>query len=262
MACTTYSCQVTSSRTTARTKPEPEPGADDPDRARLTKSAVVDHALRLADSVGLEALTIRKLAADLGVTPMALYWHFRSKDELLNGLVDRVWTEIALDVDRTAPWPDQLRRLFESLLAVLRAHPAAPKLLLAFEKQTEASLRTTELTLEILRSAGFDPEYAAGIARYALWTGITLVMSEPGAEWLSAEEREQGQRTKQIVFATLPPATYPQLVECAIAMTASDDPEFHYELGVSLFVAGVEAIAARQAGKPAEAPNSVSEKRS
>jgi TetR/AcrR family tetracycline transcriptional repressor len=249
MTCTTYSCQVTSPSGTAGTKPEPgkaDAGKADVDRARLTKSAVVDQALKLADSVGLEALTIRKLTTELGVTPMALYWHFRSKEELLTGLVERVWSEIDLKVDRSAPWPDQMRTLFESLLAVLRAHPAAPKLLLEFDKQTEASLRPTELTLEILRGAGFDPEHAAGIARYALWNGIMLVMSEPGSEWLSLKERVQGQRKKQITFATLPPDTYPQLVECAVAMTSSDDPEFHYQLGVNLFIAGLEAIAAKR----------------
>jgi TetR/AcrR family tetracycline transcriptional repressor len=245
MTCTTYSCQVTSSSRTARTTPGP--GRADADRARLTKSAVVDQALRLADSVGLEALTIRKLATELGVTPMALYWHFRSKDELLTALVERVWGEIDLArVDRSAPWPDQVRTLFESLLAVLRAHPAAPKLLLEFDKQTEASLRPTELTLEILRGAGFDPEHAAGIARYALWNGIMLASSAPGSEWLSLEERVEGQRKKQITFAMLPPDDYPQLVECAVAMTSSEDPEFHYQLGVDLFIAGVEAIAAKR----------------
>jgi TetR/AcrR family transcriptional regulator, tetracycline repressor protein len=245
MTCTTYSCQVTSSSRTARTKPEPGPA--DADRARLTKDAVVDQALKLADSVGLEALTIRKLATELGVTPMALYWHFRSKDELLTGLVERVWGEIDLaGVDRSAPWPDQVRTLFESLLAVLRAHPAAPKLLLEFDKQSEAALRPTELTLEILRGAGFDREHAAEIARYALWNGIMLVMSEPGSEWLSLEERVQGQRKKQITFAMLSPDTYPQLVECAVAMTSSEDPEFHYQLGVDLFIAGLEAIAAKR----------------
>src|ERR1700722_18996624 len=143
MPCTSYSCQVTSSSRTARTA-KPEPGRADADRTRLTKGAVVAQALRLADTVGLEALTIRKLATELGVTPMALYWHFRSKDELLTGLVERVWTEIDLEVDRSAPWPDQLRTLFESLLVVLRAHPAAPKLLLEFDKQTEAALRPVE----------------------------------------------------------------------------------------------------------------------
>ena len=55
--------------------------------------------MQLADSAGLDALTIRKLAHELGVTPMALYWHFRSKDELLDGLAERVWSEIDVDVD-------------------------------------------------------------------------------------------------------------------------------------------------------------------
>ncbi len=72
-------------------------GASDGDRARLSKSAVVDRALALADAPGLEALTIRRLAQDLGVTPMALYWHFRSKEDLLMALGDRVWAEIDVE---------------------------------------------------------------------------------------------------------------------------------------------------------------------
>ncbi|HJZ03619.1 MAG TPA: TetR family transcriptional regulator, partial [Streptosporangiaceae bacterium] len=59
------------------------PRSEEPDgeRTRLSKRAVVDRALKLADADGLDTLTIRKLAQDLGVTPMALYWHFRSKDD-------------------------------------------------------------------------------------------------------------------------------------------------------------------------------------
>jgi AcrR family transcriptional regulator len=212
---------------------------------KLTKDAVVDRALGLADASGLDALTIRKLATELGVTPMALYWHFRSKEELLGGLVERVWSEIDVDVDPTAPWPDQLRALLESLLAVLRAHPAASKLLLEFDMQTKATMRAAEVSLEILLGAGFDPDRAAGIVRYALWTGIMLVMSEPGAEWLSAEERAEHMRIKQISYATLPPASFPRLVQCAIPMTSYSDPESHYQLGVSIFIAGVEALAGR-----------------
>jgi AcrR family transcriptional regulator len=210
---------------------------------RLTKDAVIDRALVLADSQGLETLTIRKLAAELGVTPMALYWHFRSKEELLGGLVERVWTEINTDVDPSAPWSAQLRGMLKSLLAVLRAHPAASKLLLAFDKQPKAAMRPTEVTLEVLRGAGFDPEHAAGIARFALWTGIMLVMSEPGSTLLSPEDRAEAQRAKQLAYATLPPVAFPRLVECAVPMTSCDDPEFHYELGVSIFIAGVEALA-------------------
>src|SRR5215469_4013977 len=217
MHCTTYSCQVTETQSVPT--------------AKLTKQAVVDRALQLADSRGLDTLTIRKLAAELGVTPMALYWHFRSKDELLRGLADRVWSEIDADVDPSLPWPGQLRFLLESLLAVLRAHPSASRLLLGWNKQTEASMRPTEVTLEVLRGAGFDLERAANIARFALWTGIMLVMSEPGADWVSPEERAQEQRTRQIELATLPEATFPRLVECAIPLTACEDPDSHYKLG-------------------------------
>jgi AcrR family transcriptional regulator len=212
---------------------------------KLTKRAVVDRALELADSHGLDTLTIRKLATELGVTPMALYWHFRSKEELLDGLVERVWSEIDADVDPTAPWPGQLRAVMESLVAVLRAHPAATRLLQSFGKQYPAAMRTTEVTLEILRGAGFDPEHAAAIARYGLWTGIMLVMSDPTDEWLSSEELAEHLRAKQIIYATLPQAAYPRVVECAVPLAAPSDPEFHYELGVSIFIAGVESLAAR-----------------
>jgi TetR/AcrR family transcriptional regulator, tetracycline repressor protein len=242
ITCTLYSCQVTSSEQVASAA---TPIRDDGERTRLTRNAVVDRALGLADAVGLEALTIRKLAAELGVTPMALYWHFRSKDELLDGLAERVWSELDVDVDPTAPWHAQLRGLLESLVRILRAHPAAAPLLIASEKQNESALRATEVTLEVLRSAGFDPKQASEVARSALWTGLTLVMSEAGIEEIAPEDRAELQRRKQVVLASLPTARYPRLVECAIPMTACDDPEFHYQLGVSVFIAGVQAIAAQ-----------------
>jgi TetR/AcrR family transcriptional regulator, tetracycline repressor protein len=200
--------------------------------------------MQLADAGGLDALTIRKLAQELGVTPMALYWHFRSKDELLDGLAERVWSEIDVDVDAAAPWYDQLRGMLESLLQVLRAHPAAPGLLLHSESQNEPFLRATETALDVLRNAGFDPLYASEIARSTLWTGITLVLSEAGISSLDVDDRTELQRRKQVVFATLPAGKYPRLVECAAPMTACDDPDFHYELGVSVFIAGVRAMAA------------------
>src|SRR5216683_8065988 len=69
--CTAYSCQVMAARQ-----------ARDAERTRLSKDAVVDRGLAIADAEGLDALTIRRLGGDLGVTPMALYWHFRSKEAL------------------------------------------------------------------------------------------------------------------------------------------------------------------------------------
>ena len=211
----------------------------------------MDRALALADASGLDALTIRKLATELGVTPMALYWHFRGKDELLEGLAERVWSEIDTSVDAALPWPDQLRALLTSLLGVLRAHPAAPQLLIHSVKTSEAALNATEVTLELLRSGGFSPQDASALARSALWTGIMLVMSEPGIELINDDARTEMQRRKQVVLATLPPSRYPRLVECAIPMTACDDPERHYQFGVDMFMAGVTTMAATRAGQPA-----------
>jgi TetR/AcrR family tetracycline transcriptional repressor len=218
---------------------------DEGERTRLTRAVVVDRALALADGSGLDALTIRKLATELGVTPMALYWHFRGKDELLDGLAERVWSEIDLTVDRTAPWTEQIRRLLTSLLTVLRAHSAAPQLLSMHSRKlrSEAALDATELTLDILRTAGFSPADASSAAQSTLWTGLTLVMSEPGIESLDDAERAELQRKKQVIFATQSPARYPRLVECAVPMTACDDPEEHYRFGVDLFIAGLAAMA-------------------
>jgi len=107
---------------------------------------------------------------------MALHWHFRGKGELIEGPAERLWTEIDLTVDSSAPWADQLR----GLLTVLRAHPAATQLLAGSDKLHIGAARDCiEVTLEILRTAGFGAVDATMIARSAPRTGLTLVMSEP-----------------------------------------------------------------------------------
>jgi TetR/AcrR family tetracycline transcriptional repressor len=237
--CTPYSCQVMAAMKSKQAE-----------RTKLSRSAVVDRALALADSAGLEALTIRRLATELAVTPMALYWHFRSKEELIASVADRIWGEIRTDVDRSSPWPDQLRRMLDSLIDVLRAHASASALLLNSEKLGPSHWEATELTLEILRGAGFDPQHASEIAKSALWTGLTLVMSEPGFDpALTDQERAELQWRKQVALASLPRDRYPRLVEAAVPMTSCEDgPEFHYRFGVDLFIAGVRALAPRQPG--------------
>jgi TetR/AcrR family transcriptional regulator, tetracycline repressor protein len=239
-------------------------GDGDPERPRLSKEAVVDQALAIADADGLDALTIRRLANQLGVTPMAFYWHFRSKEALLAGLADRIWGEIDDEVDPAADWPDQLHGLMESLVRVLRTHRSAPEVLAGSEKMNnDAALRVTETTLEVLHRAGFDAALASEVARNALWTGIMLVMSTPGYDTTCTEaELAEMQRRNRVRLALLPPDRYPRLVEAAGPLTAcgAEDQEFHFRLGIDLFIAGVQARAERARAERARAERARAER--
>jgi TetR/AcrR family tetracycline transcriptional repressor len=216
--------------------------APEADRTRLTKEVVAERGLALADAEGLDALTIRRLATELGVTPMALYWHFRNKEELLAALGDQVWRELDTDIDPAAPWHAQMRSLLESLLHVLRSHPCASQVILEGEKQSDAALVAIETALDVLRRGGFDNEQAAEIARGTLWTGLMLVMSEGFKPGLAEAERTEEQRLARVRLALLPPDRFPRIVAAAEQMS-SCEPDIHYKLGVDVFIAGVRAMA-------------------
>ena len=92
---------------------------------RLSRDAILDRALAVADTEGLDAVSVRRLARELGVTPMALYWHFEGKEALLHALGDRLLSGLDLAVDQRAGWPEQLRALVVSLTAQPYAYVAA-----------------------------------------------------------------------------------------------------------------------------------------
>jgi TetR/AcrR family tetracycline transcriptional repressor len=221
------------------------------EQGRLTAATVVDRALALADAESLQAVTIRRLAHDLGVTPMALYWHFRNKEQLLDGLVDRIVAEIDLEVDTAAPWPKQLRTLLDAILRVLRAHPSAATLLSSTRStQSERAMRVQELMLDLLRRAGFSPQEATDISRHALRTAYTLVSGQPGPlSPLSPEQTAELERRTRLFLETLPPHRYPRLIEAAVPLSTYD-PDRYYALGLDLLLAGIQALAARRQPPP------------
>jgi AcrR family transcriptional regulator len=225
------------------------PEAKPDERLRLTKAAVLDAGLALADAEGLEALTIRRLAQDLGVTPMALYWHFKSKDELLEGLVDRVMAAVDLSVDPARPWLEQFDTLVRSFVAALRLHRCAGTLLTdcdLLSERTPHLLAALEAALDILRRAGFSTSDATRITLHVMHSAIALVGSEPGySPGLSEAEREEAERRTRVVLETLPPNRYPRIKEAAAPLASCDDPDAHYAFGVDLLLAGVQVMATR-----------------
>jgi TetR/AcrR family transcriptional regulator, tetracycline repressor protein len=218
------------------------------ERARLSRETVVDGALALTDAEGLEGLTIRRLATHLGVTPMALYWHFKNKDELLDGLADRLWSLIDTKVDQEQPWSARLRTLMDSMVEVLRTHPSAASLLMTTQPDVSVScFGIMEVALEILADAGFSPPAAAAICRHGLRTVTTLAVGDPGLTPQQTEdEAAEFIRHKRIALETLPRNRYPCVVQAAGPLTEIEDPDAFFAFGIELFVAGVEALAARQ----------------
>lgn len=218
-----------------------------PSRTTLTPRMVVEGALTLADAEGLEAVTIRRLAKRLGVTPMALYWHFRNKDELLDGMAARIFEEVDPSVDASVTWQEQLRTLLGSMLDALRAHPSVAVLLSTRTVSSEESLRATEVALDILRRGGFSPTEATQLARHALSTVVNLVGGEPGV--VAREESEkllETRRRARLFLESLPPERYPRLVEAAGPLSEGVAPDAYFAFGLDLLLAGIEAAARKR----------------
>lgn len=128
-------------------------------RAPLTRERVLRAALHLADEEGLEALSMRRLAQELGVEAMSLYNHVAGKDDLLDGIADMVVGEIEVPAIG-ADWKAAMRRRATSAHEVFLRHPWAPLLIGSRVNVGPAMLRYVNATLGCLREAGFSFELA------------------------------------------------------------------------------------------------------
>ena len=145
---------------------------------RLTRTAVVDAALDVAYRRGLDSLTIRKIATQLGVSPMAIYWHVKNKDELLDAMGDRVCQDLEITVDPAATWWEQLRTVLEDFMRALRAHPGAADIVVPRMLFSPNSREAMELVLRVLGEAGFSLPDATQLARHGVRVAISLI-TEP-----------------------------------------------------------------------------------
>lgn len=258
-----YSCQVPPSKSPDRltqtqptqtqpTQTQPtqtQPTRTQPTRTQLTRTAVAERALHIGDEEGLEAITIRRLAQELGVTPMALYWHFKNKDELLLGLTDHVMAEVRADRAAADPWQAQLRAMVEALVRAMRAHPCLPDLLQAVDKNgVESFTRAANDALGLLSQAGFTLEEGYWIASYLLHATIGLVAAQPGCPTVVPRERaDEWLRQRRLHLESLPTQRYPFLVRLADSYHAHPDLDRYFAFGIDLVLGAVQNMAA---GRP------------
>src|SRR3954452_2373434 len=122
-------------------------------KSELSRDAIVKRALDLADGEGLDAVTIRRLGQEFGVTPMALYWHVKNKDELLEAMGDRLFVGLDYATPADAPWYEQLRAVVHALATNLRAHPTCVDLAYQRIFSCEEGRRISEYAFGLLRRA-------------------------------------------------------------------------------------------------------------
>jgi AcrR family transcriptional regulator len=215
-------------------------------RRTLDQQQVVRAALELLDEVGLDELTMRRLADRLGVQAASLYRHVHNKDELLALLGDEISAEIP-DPPTSRSWQERLTTMAWNVRRGLLAHRDAARVLASSPPVGPRRLRHIEVVLRVLREAGlsgraaaraayhlnnFVTEFAADEARFAAWA------SAPGSSRrkILAEARKQ--------FASLPKSDYPTIVALAdhLAEDAQDDL---FQFGVDLWLRGIEATVSR-----------------
>ena len=225
----------------------PEPATEP--RPPLSKERVLDAAVALAARDGIESLTMRKLAAELGVGVMTLYHYVPNKDELLDGMVDLVFSEIeppSTDVD----WKTAMRRRAISTREALNRHRWAVGLMESRTTPGPASLRLHNAVLACLREAGFSIEMTihaysvqdAYIYGFALQEkNLPFETAEESAAVAEAQVREFAELAEERKMATLA-QEFPYLAEVVGGHVASVGVDLakEFEWGLDLILDALE----------------------
>lgn len=207
-------------------------------RPALTRERVLRAAISLADRGGIQSLSMRKLGDKLGVEAMSLYNHVRHKEDLLDGMVDVVFSEIDVppsDMD----WRSAMRQRAISVRQALLRHGWANGLMESRKSPGPANLRHHDAVLGSLRKAGFSVEMAAhaysildGYIYGFTLTEMTLPFRKPGEVAEVAEQIMEGFRAGE----------YPHLAEMAVdrAMKPGYMYGDEFEYGLDLIVDGLQ----------------------
>ncbi|TFC15431.1 TetR family transcriptional regulator [Cryobacterium algoritolerans] len=213
-------------------------------RAPVTRQSAVRAAVAFADSEGLDSLSMRKLARDLGIEAMSLYYHVAGKDDILDGMVEAVVAEMALPADG-ATWKTALREGAESARAVLGRHPWAISLM--DSRTTRATLNHHNAVIACLRNAGFS----FGLAAHAMSLLDSYVhgFALQEASLPLDESGDIGAATEEIMGRQSLMEQFPYLAEMAVAHILQPGYAYanEFRFGVGVILDGIEAALAKDA---------------
>ena len=204
---------------------------------RLDRGRILEAAERILGSEGLGALTMRRLGAELGADPTAIYRHFRNKEALLTCLADRLFGTQP-DLDRSQPWQEQLRVLIRHAFERYRAHPDLGILLARQSDDLPSLVRIFEETLTLLVEGGLSLEQASDfshlIENHVVGCGLFFAISDYRDPQLN--DRVAMRRA----YALLPADKFPLASQAAPFMFP--DPDDMFELTTDLLIKEIERV--------------------
>jgi AcrR family transcriptional regulator len=205
-------------------------------RAPLSRERVLRAAIALADTSGIESLTMRKLGEALQVEAMSLYNHVANKDDILDGIVDLVFSEIALPSER-AGWKTAMRKRAISAHEALLRHPWAPSLMQSRARPGPATLRHHDSVLGSLRKAGFTLVMAAHAVSVIDGYVYGFALQQIN---IPLQSREQVAEVGESILRQLA-GKYPHLAEMITdhAMQPGYDYVEEFEFGLDLILDGL-----------------------
>ncbi len=214
-------------------------GADVKKRVPLSRERLLRGAIAVADAGGIGSLTIRSLARELGVKPMSLYHHVANKEEILDGIIDVVFSEIELP-SADADWRSAMRERAISARSVLRRHPWGTPLMESRTNPGPATLRQHDSVIGTLRRAGFSIAMAAHA--YSLLDSYVygFALEEAGLPF----DRETVGDVAEAILAQFPSDEYPYLAELTTEHVLQ--PGYNYgdefEFGLDLILDGLARL--------------------
>jgi AcrR family transcriptional regulator len=212
-------------------------------RAPLTRERVLQAALALTDASGADALSMRNLGKELGVEAMSLYNHVTNKEDVIDGLVDMVFSEIAVPSPGEADWKRAMRRRAISVREALNRHRWAVGLMEGRMKPGPASLRNHDAVMGCLREAGFSFRAAVHASSVIDAYIYGFALQEKN---LPFDTPDQVSEVIEIQRQHVPEMhDYPYLVEVATEMAkAGYDYATEFEWGLDLILDALERFRA------------------
>jgi AcrR family transcriptional regulator len=222
-------------------RPTPSPESREP----LSRERVLGAAVLLADEDGLESLSMRKLGQRLGVEAMSLYNHVANKDDLLDGMVDLVVSEIDLP-SGAVDWKEAMRRRAISAQAVFSRHPWASALIDSRESSGPARLRYFDWVIGTLRRAGFTLELA--VRAFSLLDSYVYGFGRQQLN-VSTPPDARPEETTEAFLHAIPADEYPYLREMVVdyAMKTGHDESADFGFGLDLILDGLQRLLDRAA---------------